>query len=170
MAEIGVHLKAPRQGRGGTQHWGYALVEEVGAGDIVVHYDSRTMAIQGASVVLGPAEPQPTFWVARGTSGRKAGAQPSWIPGLAAPLGQHRRLANPITRSDIEYQCDALLGGTADHPGSVAGRLHPASRDRVAGTHDLDERGQRPSRGSHRARADRPRELTLELRVGRAGR
>lgn len=98
---IGRDLNAPIEGRGGTLPPAYALVPEVHAGDLVVHYSSRRRQIEGASVVLGSAEPSTVFWGARGVSARKANVKPDWRPGFRVPLGGFRTLAEPIERSEL---------------------------------------------------------------------
>lgn len=47
--DIGGHLKAPIEARGGRITAGYALVGEVQPGDVVIHYDSVHERIVGVS-------------------------------------------------------------------------------------------------------------------------
>lgn len=99
--DMGADLKAPSAARGGGVTPGYALVAVVRPGDVIVHYDSRDEEIIGASVVTGDAEPAPIYWVARGTSARRAGEQERWLPGIRVPLGHYRELGEPVTLADI---------------------------------------------------------------------
>lgn len=88
--DIGGDLVAPRLGRGGGFTASYRLVPEVAVGDVVVHYDSAQEAIVGASRVVGSAYPKAIYWAARGTSARRAGVRPSWLPGVAVPWNNSR--------------------------------------------------------------------------------
>jgi hypothetical protein len=107
--DIGADLNAPLAARGGAATPGYALVAAVRPGDIIVHYDSRDEEITGVSVATGNAEPAPNYWVARGTSARRAGEQARWLPGIRVPLGHYRELDEPITLTEIRAKRSELL-------------------------------------------------------------
>jgi hypothetical protein len=107
--DIGTDLKAPSQARGGAPTPGYALVSLARPEDVVIHYDSRQEAIVGVSVVSGPAESAPIYWVARGSYARRAGERPRWLPGIRVPLRDYRQLAVPLTLAQIRAEKDELV-------------------------------------------------------------
>lgn len=107
--DIGTDLKAPSTARGGVPTPGYSLVSEVLPGDVVIHYDSRQEAIVGVSVVTGPSESAPIYWVARGTYARRAGERARWLPGIRVPLGGYSELAPPLRLIDIQAKKDQVL-------------------------------------------------------------
>jgi hypothetical protein len=81
--DIGTDLKAPLAARGGAQTPGYALVNRVAAGNIVIHYDSAAEQIVGVSRATGERFNQPIWWAARGTSARQAAAKPQGTVALS---------------------------------------------------------------------------------------
>jgi hypothetical protein len=107
--DIGGPLLAPAAARGGGVTASYALVPLVRRGDIIVHYDSREEAIVGVSTVVGPAEPAPVFWAARGGYARRAGVRPHWLDGLRVPLDRYRPLNVPVKLREIRQHRDELL-------------------------------------------------------------
>jgi hypothetical protein len=107
--DIGADLKAPSAARGGAATPGYALVAVVRPGDVIVHYDSRDERVVGVSVVTGDAEPVPIYWVARGTSARRAGEHPRWLPGVRVPLGHYREMDEPVTLAQVRSRRGELL-------------------------------------------------------------
>jgi hypothetical protein len=119
--DIGADLKAPLAARGGVETPGYALVNAVQAGDIVVHYDSAIEQIVGVSRATGERFNEPIWWASRGSYARKAGAKPAWLPGLFVALADHRSLASPLTLAVIRQRRSALLAVRdrlqAEHPG-----------------------------------------------------
>jgi hypothetical protein len=94
---IGGDLLAPITARGGRSTPGYALVETVKAGDLVIHYSSTDEAIVGISRAVGGPEPASIFWAARGTYARKAGARSRWLPGIRVPLDDYAALDSVVT-------------------------------------------------------------------------
>jgi hypothetical protein len=107
--DIGSDLKAPIEARGGRSTAGYTLLEDVRAGDIVVHYDSAHEEIVGVSVATGEQYHQPIYWAARGTSARSNAEQPSWKPGLYVALGSYTPLTEPISSATIQQHAREIL-------------------------------------------------------------
>jgi hypothetical protein len=120
--DIGMDLKAPSAARGGVATASYALVPLVRPGNLVIHYDSRQEAIVGVSVAIGPPEPAPIYWVARGSYARRAGELPRWLPGIRVPLGQYRALQKPLTLAEIRAERAALLEIRARIQASASGQ------------------------------------------------
>ena len=107
--DIGGDLEAPVAARGGAKTAGYALVPLVRSGDIVVHYDSASEALVGASLVVGDPEPTATYWAARGTSARRARAAPSWLPGLRVPLAHYSPLVPEVPLDELRRRERRLM-------------------------------------------------------------
>jgi hypothetical protein len=119
--DIGVDLHAPLSARGGVDTSGYALVSAVQAGDILILYNSATEQIEGVSRATGERFNQPTWWAARGSYARKAGAKPEWLPGLFVGLEGYHPLITPLALTVIRNRRAALLAVRdalqAEHPG-----------------------------------------------------
>lgn len=107
--DLGSDLGAPLEARGGSSSPGYALMNEVSEGDVVIHYNSVTRSIDGVSRVWGPAYYERIWWAARGTYARAAGEKPSWKPGIWIPLSDFRVLTPPISRETIVDRKEAIL-------------------------------------------------------------
>jgi len=107
--DVGGDLEAPISARGGTATASYVLVPAVRSGDVVVHYDSSREAIVGASLAVGDPEPSTTFWVARGTSARRAGAAPQWLPGIRVPLNHYIDLDPELTLDELRRHEPKLM-------------------------------------------------------------
>jgi Domain of unknown function (DUF3883) len=99
--DIEGHLEAPRLGRGGQLTASYRLVPEVPSGAVIVHYYSPAEAIVGVSIAVGSPEPAATYWKARGTSARRAGAEWAWLPGVKVPLAGFTEVLPPITLEEL---------------------------------------------------------------------
>ena len=108
-SDIGVDLRAPLAARGGVETSGYALVDTVKAGDVVVHYNSPAEQIVGVSRATGERFNQPTWWAARGSYARRAGVKPQWLPGLFIALEDYRPLHTPLSLSVIRQRQAALF-------------------------------------------------------------
>lgn len=108
--DLGSDLGAPLEARGGSNSPGYALMNEVAEGDVVIHYNSVTRSIDGVSRVSGPPYYERIWWAARGTYARAAGEKPSWKPGIWIPLSDFRSLTPPISRETIVDRREAILG------------------------------------------------------------
>lgn len=119
--DIGGDLRAPLAARGGVETPGYALVNAVRAGDIVIHYSSMVEQIIGVSRATGERFYQPIWWAARGSYARKAGAKPEWLPGLVVALANYSPLVAPLSLSVVQQRRAALLAVRdslqAAHPG-----------------------------------------------------
>jgi hypothetical protein len=107
--DIGGNLQAPVAARGGRTTPGYALVETVKPGDLVVHYSSTEEAIVGISRAVGEPEPAPIFWAARGTYARKAGARPRWLSGIRVPLDDYVPLEFAVTLTALRERAADIM-------------------------------------------------------------
>lgn len=108
-SDIGSDLKAPAEPRGGGSTPGYALINAVHPGDVIVHYHSTSEEIVGASIVLDRAEPAPIYWVARGTYARRAGAQAQWLAGVRVPLAGFTAVVPPLALAELREREAQLM-------------------------------------------------------------
>ena len=106
---IGGDLLAPVAARGGRSTPGYALVETVRTGDLVIHYSSTDEAIVGISKAVSEPEPAPIFWAARGTYARKAGARPRWLSGIRVPLDDYEALDSVVTLAVLRERAADIM-------------------------------------------------------------
>jgi hypothetical protein len=67
-ADLGVDLNAPLTNEVGQPFWSYDLIEEVGDGELALHYDREQHAIVAWSIAVGAAWPDTVVWAARGTA------------------------------------------------------------------------------------------------------
>jgi hypothetical protein len=93
---IGTQLEAPLLTRRGGLTASWALVPLVKPHDVIVHYNGQSEQLVGASVAVSAPEPTPTWWVARGSYARQAGATPAWLPGIPVPLDKFTNLDPPV--------------------------------------------------------------------------
>ena len=107
--DVGVDLKAPLSARGGVDTPGYALVNAVKAGDVIIHYDSAAEEIVGVSRASGERRNQPIWWAARGTYARKARVEPMWLPGVSVGLEGYEPLATPLSLESIRTRRASIL-------------------------------------------------------------
>lgn len=120
--DVGVDLKAPLAARGGVDTPGYALVNAVKAGDVIIHYDSAAEQIVGVSRATGERTHQPLWWASRGTYARKAGVKPRWLAGMSVELEGYEPLAEPVSLATIRTHRAALLGLRANLQAQHAGQ------------------------------------------------
>ncbi|GAA1738400.1 protein NO VEIN domain-containing protein [Nonomuraea bangladeshensis] len=107
--DTGGDLKAPTTARGGVNTPGYTLVSAVQANSVIVHYDSAAEQIVGVSRATGERFNEPIWWAARGSYARKAGAKPTWLPGLVVALEDYRPMAEPLPLAVLRQRRLALL-------------------------------------------------------------
>jgi hypothetical protein len=67
----------------------------------VLHYRRDDRALAGASIAVGEPEPFLHYWVARGSSARRAQAQAEWVPGIRVPLDGFTAIDPPVTLEDL---------------------------------------------------------------------
>jgi hypothetical protein len=99
---LGENLHAPQFKQGGTDSSGYSLVREAVPGDVVFHYRTPDKAIVGSSRVASPVQKKRIYWVAHGTSARKAKRKPRWLPGYWVELREYSGFAEPISRDEFQ--------------------------------------------------------------------
>lgn len=113
--------EAPLAARGGGQTPGYALVAEVRAGDLIVHYNSNAEVVVGVSRANGERFNEPIWWAARGSYAQRAHVQAAWLPGITVALEGFVPLATPLSLDAIRSRRGELLALRGDlaeaHPG-----------------------------------------------------
>lgn len=107
--DLGADLKAPQQDETGDDYWSYSLINEVGDGDIVFHYDRNRHAIVAWSRAAGQAWEEDIVWAARGGSARRTSTLPHLRPGWKLGLTDHERLAEPVTLDQVRTQRTRVL-------------------------------------------------------------
>lgn len=109
-ADLGVDLKAPQAGDGGTQQWSYSLVKEASDGDVVFHYWKPAVAITSWSVVDGEYWEEDIVWASHGTVAREAGVVPYRRPGWRRGLRSFTALTDPVSLEAIRQRERAFRG------------------------------------------------------------
>jgi hypothetical protein len=107
-ADLGIDLNAPQVAETGKEYWGYSLIKEVKAGDVIVHYFKPSRAITGWSRAVGPCYEDEVFWGAHGMSARGMGVTPYYRPGWRLGLEGPFPLAQPITLDWLRGQEDVI--------------------------------------------------------------
>lgn len=115
-ADLGADLNAPTTNEVGRRFWSYDLLDEVDAGDVVLHYDRSEHAIVGWSTVVGQAWPDEVVWAARGTYARGRNIQPHERPGRRVPLRGPILLRAPLPLERIRSEQNRLVTIRAGRP------------------------------------------------------
>lgn len=119
--DLGRQLQAPLLTSRGAGLPEYALVSEVRHGNLLIHYDSAEDQIAGVSQVSGVGFLEPIWWAPRGSYARRAGAGPSWCPGIAVPLSRYQPLSTPVTFGQLNERRNEIFDIRsrlqAEHPG-----------------------------------------------------
>lgn len=122
--DLGANLHAPQVDDAGREHWSYALVAEVEAGDVVLHWwkiPGAEPALVGFSYAVGDVQQSTIRWKAHGTAARAADApvrtKPSWL----MPLTEFTQFDTPITlarlrqlENELQAAKEATLAANED--------------------------------------------------------
>ena len=115
-ADLGVDLNAPTTNEVGGRFWSYDLLDEVGEGDVILHYDRSEHAILAWSLAVGAPWLDEVVWAARGTYARGRNIQPHPRPGRRVSLAGPTLLQTPVTLARIRGEQDRLVAIRGERP------------------------------------------------------
>jgi hypothetical protein len=101
---LGDDLNAPQRRDDGREFWGYSLINDIRAGDIVFHYHKGDKAILAWSRASGSVWEDTVLWGAHGTAARSAGVHPYLRPGWRHGLEDFSQLSAPLTLADLRVR------------------------------------------------------------------
>ena len=109
-ADIGANLMAPQSNDSGADYWGYSLIREVDAGDVIFHYDLNREAIVSWSRATAGFWEDEITWAAHGTSARSAARVPYRRPGWKKALvDSSTPLPEAVTYQQIQSHASNVL-------------------------------------------------------------
>jgi hypothetical protein len=103
-----VDLNAPQRRDDGQEYYGYSLINEIAAGDLVFHYHKDTKAIVAWSLASGELWEDRVIWGAHGTVAREANVRPYARPGWRYGLVGTQPIDPPVTLDALRERQDDI--------------------------------------------------------------
>jgi hypothetical protein len=91
---LGDDLNAPQSRDDGREFWGYSLIKEINAGDVIFHYHKGERSIVAWSRASGSVWEDTVLWGAHGTAACTARIHPYLRPGASGG-------SNTVTRGAL---------------------------------------------------------------------
>lgn len=122
--DIGVDLHAPQKQDDGREYYGYSLITQVKAGDVVFHYHKDLKAIIYVSLAAGSLWEDEIVWAAHGASARGAGVTPYRRPGWRRGLSGGTSLPQPVELATLRNHEQAIRQVYANLSSGIRGSLY----------------------------------------------
>jgi hypothetical protein len=108
--DIGRDLNTPVAKENGQPFWSYSLINDIRAGDVVLHYSTPRGAVIGWSLAATEAWVGEVVWGALGRSAREKGIVPHPRPGWWLGLSDFTPLDPPLRKTDVAERARELDG------------------------------------------------------------